>query len=356
MDGNAPTRTVAAVAYIDYLDLMKCYALILVLMVHVSAAGSYLWGSVPGRSWWMATAYGSFARTCVPLFLMASGATLLDRTKIEPIGRFLARRTRRILVPLLIWSTVYQLDRAFIVGQTLTPVSVLRDLLLGTSFYHLPFFYYLFGLYLCTPVLAHFADRASTAATAYFVILWFLVSCQALASDLSGYPVGVPVFVVMGFAGYFVSGRLLRDVALCGRAAGICAALVLSMTVLTLVGTFYLTRKAGNLDQMLFEYGRPNTVAMSVGTFLVLSSAPVRRWLAAHPKARLTLGRGGGFCFGIFLVHPLLLQIVMPWIGLNWMTFGAPIGIPLSLFVLLALSTLVVWILGRSPWLREVVP
>jgi surface polysaccharide O-acyltransferase-like enzyme len=304
----------------------------------------------------VATAYGSFARTCVPLFLMASGATLLDRTKIEPIPRFLMRRARRILVPLLIWSTVYQLDRAFIVGQALTPASVLRDLLLGTSFYHLPFFYYLFGLYLCAPILAHFADGASKESGTYFAILWFVMSCQTLASDLSGYAMGVPVYVAMGFAGYFVMGRLLRDVALRIWAIGIWAAVVLSMTMLTLVGTFYLTRKAGHLDETLFEYGRPNIVAMSVGTFLVLSSAPVRRWLEVHPQVRRASRTVSGFCFGIFLVHPLLLQVVMPWTGLTWTTFSAPIGIPVSLLVLLFLSTLVVWTLRRLPWLREAVP
>ncbi len=356
MDRNVTTLAVSSVAYFDYLDLLKCYAVILVLMVHVSAAGSYLWGTAPAQSWWIATAYGSFARTCVPLFLMASGATLLDGTKVKSIGRFLVRRTWRILVPLLIWSVVYQFDRALIVGQELTPASVLHDLLLGTSFYHLSFFYYLFGLYLCAPVLACFTDRASQGAAAYFAIVWFLVSCQTLASDLTGYAVGVPVPVVMGFAGYFVMGRILRDVAVSGWAAGNWAATVLAMTALTLVGTFYLTRKTGNLNQMLFEYGRPNTVVMSVGTFFVLSSAPIRRWLDTRPQVRRVLRTGSGFGLGIFLVHPLLLQVAMPWIGVSWMTFGAPVGIPLSLFVLLALSTMVVWVLGKVPWLREAVP
>jgi surface polysaccharide O-acyltransferase-like enzyme len=346
MDGNVPPQTL--VRRIDYLDLLKCYALILVLVVHVSASGSYLWGAASAKNWWIATAFGSFARTCVPLFLMASGATL-----VEPVGLFMARRARRIVVPLLIWSVVYQLDRF---GPALTFNSVLRDLLLGTSFYHLAFFYYLFGLYLCAPVLARFADGASPGSATYFAGLWLLMSCQALISDLTGDAVGVPVPVVMGFAGYFVMGRILRDVAIGKHAARLCVITTLAVTLVTLVGTFMLTRKAGNLDQMLFEYGRPNIVVMSVCTFLVLSSAPLRQWLGRRQQVLEALRTGSGFVFGIYLVHPLLLQRVVPAIGINWMTFGVPVGIPLSVIVLLGLSISVVWGLRKVSWLREAVP
>ena len=116
LDGAAAvtTRSVPSQGspYFTQLDFLKCYAIALVVVVHVSATGSYLWHTVPATDWWISTAFNSFARTCVLLFLMASGATLLDTAKTEPVSRFLARRLRRIIVPLMVWSCVYLADRA----------------------------------------------------------------------------------------------------------------------------------------------------------------------------------------------------------------------------------------------------
>jgi peptidoglycan/LPS O-acetylase OafA/YrhL len=116
LDGAAAvtTRSVPSQGspYFTQLDFLKCYAIALVVVVHVSATGSYLWHTVPATDWWISTAFNAFARTCVPLFLMASGATLLDTAKTEPVSRFLARRVQRIIVPLMVWSCVYLADRA----------------------------------------------------------------------------------------------------------------------------------------------------------------------------------------------------------------------------------------------------
>ena len=356
-EGTAAVRSCAPgpASRFDQLDLLKCYAVVLVVLVHVSAPGSYLWHAVPERHWWIATAFGAFARVCVPLFLMASGATLLDIGKVEPIGPFFTRRVRRILLPLLIWSAVYLADQMWLGGHAFTLWEVLRALLLGTTFYHMPFFYYLIGLYLCAPVLARFTDSASAGSARYFVLLWLAISCQLLASDLSGYAVGVPVPVVGGFVGYFVLGRLLRDVAVSGRAAAGCALAALACTAATLVATYWRTRHAGVLDQMFFEYGRPNIILMSGSSFLLLSSAPVRRWLATRPRVVAWVRAGASAGLGVFLVHPLLLQTVMPRLGLAWNSFGAFAGILVSLLVLLALSAAAVWTLRRIPGVRAAV-
>ena len=163
--------------YFTQLDFLKCYAIALVVVVHVSATGSYLWHTVPATDWWISTAFNAFARTCVPLFLMASGATLLDTAKTEPVSRFLARRLRRIIVPLMVWSCVYLADRAWLMGESLTAGSIFRYLVTGATFYHLPFFYYLFSLYLSAPVLAPFAERARGATVLYFILLWAAAVC-----------------------------------------------------------------------------------------------------------------------------------------------------------------------------------
>jgi surface polysaccharide O-acyltransferase-like enzyme len=343
-----PGRSTRVSAYFDQIDYLKCYAIALVVIVHVSAPGAYQWTPVPGANWWLASAFNAFARTCVPLFLMASGATLLDAAKVEPVGQFLTRRVRRIIVPLMFWSLVYLADREWLIGEHLTIGTVTRYLISGATFYHLPFFYYLFGLYLSAPVLARFAERTSTGTLLYFIVIWGTAACVQLASDLSGVASGVAVPVIAGFAGYFALGRMLRDTAVGGRTVLVCLTIIAIGWLATLLGTYRLTAAAGHLNELFFEYTRPNVAAMSIASYLVLVSTPVQRFAKRNPRITYVLRQIAGLSFGIYLVHPLLLQVLIPRLHIAWNTGGALIGIPAMTIVTLAISALVVWVLRQS--------
>ncbi|WP_376098573.1 acyltransferase [Roseomonas sp. CCTCC AB2023176] len=335
-------------------DLIKCYGVVLVLAIHVSASGLYAWGQVPRGDWWAAVTINGSSRTAVPLFLMASGAALLDTRKTVDIARFLSRRVRRVVVPLLFWSLLYLAFSAWRIGQPDSLAEALRRLLAGSSFYHLPFLYWLLGAYLCAPVLAPFAERAGRGATGYFLALWFGVCVAAIVASRTGYVIGVQVPVAVGFLGYFVAGRLLRDVAIEGRAIPACLAVAAAGLLATLLPTFQLTKKAGALVEIFLDPVAPNVVAMTLATFLLLTSGPVRRGLARSPRLVAVLGFGATISFGIYLIHPLLLTIMLQGNGLAWNSFGPWIGIPLGVAALLVLSGGTTWLMQRVPGLRQV--
>jgi surface polysaccharide O-acyltransferase-like enzyme len=56
-------------------DVMKTAAIILVIMIHTSAAGYVSFGA----QWHAALVYESLSRICVPLFFMVTGALLIPR-------------------------------------------------------------------------------------------------------------------------------------------------------------------------------------------------------------------------------------------------------------------------------------
>lgn len=345
-----PTR------YLHHLDYLRCYAILLVVVIHVSATGFYLPPPArPMSSWWVSTGFNAFARSCVPLFLMASGATLLDSAKVDPVGRFLLRRVRRIGVPLFIWSLVYLADRKWLMGEALTAKAVVRYLVSGATFYHLPFFYYLIGLYLSAPVLARFAESARGGTLLYFVVLWSVVACIQLVCDLSGIPFGLTIPAIAGFAGYFVLGRALRDTAISGGAVIACFIVVVAASLVTAHGTYDLSLKAGQPNELLLEYSRPNVMAMSVATYLLLSSEPVRLFASRHVSITRLVQQSATLSFGIFLIHPLLLQVVIPWLHLGWDVPRPWVGIPLTTVCTVALSGLLVWLLRQCPGIRSAV-
>ena len=123
----------------------------------------------------------------------------------------------------------------------------------------------------------------------------------------------------------------------------------------TLLGTWRFTWLTGSLGVQLLDYSRPNIVLMSVASFLILASAPVRQWLAVHPGFVKLARDGAVLSFGVYLIHPLLLQVAVPRLGLSWNRFSPLVCIPVSFCVLLAMSILAVVLLRRIPFLRAAV-
>lgn len=119
---------------IYYLDILRILAIFLVVVVHTSVLPSTL----------SITTFPSFllfslAKTCVPLFLMVSGALLLG--KQESYQSFFSKRAMRILIPWIIWCLVF----FWIEGGEQGMFGVLL-----TRFWFLPL---IAGLYLLTPFL-----------------------------------------------------------------------------------------------------------------------------------------------------------------------------------------------------------
>ena len=297
----------------------------------------------------------AFARTCVPLFLMTSGATLLDRRRLLPISRFFDHRIRRLATPLVFWSLVYLADRDWLLGEHLTALGALKYLFNGNTFYHMPFFYYLMGLYLSAPVFGMFANSADKTTATYFVSLWAAFMLVQLGSDLTGLATSLTVPAIAGFAGYFVAGRLLRDVAITGKTVPICLILVALGWLATLLGTYEASSNSGHLNEMMLEYGRPNVACMTLPTYLIFASARSRKNFGSSPRLKKMLETGAALSFGVFLVHPLLLQIVIPQLHLTWNTGGPVFGILITTFCTLALSCGFVVTLRKLPWLRATV-
>jgi surface polysaccharide O-acyltransferase-like enzyme len=204
-------------------------------------------------------------------------------------------------------------------------------------------------------VLAHFAERARGDAVVYLLLLWGLTASAQSIASLFGIQLGITIPAIAGYSGYFMLGRMLRDTAISGRMIPHCTLVAIAAWLITLVGTYWLTSRAGHLDEFAFGYGSPNVIAMTLGSYLVLASQPVRHFIAAHERLTHKARKGAELTLGIFLVHPLLLQLVLPQLHLDWNTGGPLIGVPLTTVVTLCLSAAIVAGLNRIPILRSAI-
>jgi len=143
-------------------DLIRTIAIGLVVLLHASNEALET-SSVPMPYWWTAIVYKSLALSCVPLFVILSGALLLQPAKLdEPIRVFLKKRLSRIGLAFVFWSMVYLAWGFYITNVPVTLDNVVqgivKDLFTG-AWYHFWFIYLIFGLYLITPILRVFISN-----------------------------------------------------------------------------------------------------------------------------------------------------------------------------------------------------
>lgn len=135
-------------------DAIRLFAVVAIVVLHTAANGvtRLLLGS---PDWWLANLLDSAARAGVPLFLMLTGALLLNRPA-EPAAQFYRRRFHKLGMPLLLWSAFYLVWSALKAKVKQQPYQLdqaVDALLSGTPYFHLWFIFMLAGVYLVLPWL-----------------------------------------------------------------------------------------------------------------------------------------------------------------------------------------------------------
>lgn len=347
----------------ETLDYLRAYAIALVVLVHAAGPPLYGFNDVPRTLWWTANLYDSFARTCVPLFVMLSGYLLLDPSKSESIGHFFKKRLTKVLVPYLFWSAVYLAWRTWFHHEPMTSRKVVTEFLNGTAYYHILFLMILIGLYLSTPILRVFVRAADSATQFYALGLWFVVvGIFTCVNRVSGIAISSHLQVTSLFFGHYLFGAICRRVQpKLGRTAVLgSVVLLLCAVALTAILTYHYTRKNnGILENYFYAYFSPNVVIMSMISFVLLLNLRDRRWPTRLNFLSAVARWIGSASFGIFLTHVLVLETLTRGtfgFALTPTTFHAGVSIPLIASVTLILSAFVTVGIRRLPIIRWIIP
>lgn len=345
---------------------LKIIAVFAVILIHSAAPLLIAYQRLGEIAWWIGNLYDSLARWCIPVFVMLSGTFVIDKAKGADLGRFLRRRGRRVVVPLLAWSAIYFLWRIHANHEELTFGDFFSLLLQEPAYYHLWFLYMLIGLYVLAPVVNTYMTNASPRGLLYLVGLWGIFgSVIPMLESHFGfvlYPLAGPADSVLRYLGYFVLGRMLRDVTPgSGWRMPLTGVFLLGYSV-TALGTYYLTvvRGAGIFNGLFYEYYSLNVLAMAVSILLVAKSFGLK---AASIQARAS---GGGIlggvaaCVpGIYLVHAMVIAILkrgMAGFAFSQTTFHPALGVPAFSFAVFGISLAFAFVIRRVPVLRWIVP
>lgn len=286
----------------SWLDVARTVAILAVVVLHVSASVVTL-SALGSASWWVGNVYDALVRWCVPVFVMVSGALLLDPRKAEGVAEFYRKRAARVALPLAFWSAIYILWNHRGALSELRAVDALHSVLRGWPHYHLWFLYMILCLYLFVPFLRTVVAHTQRRDLWWLAALMFVLSgVNEFSRVFSGNAAGLFINWFLPYLPYFLCGYLLQTETRNVASAGLWAVFLLSVAA-TAGGCYWLGRTQG-LERGMYFYGylSVTVVPMSLSAMLLLKKCAVSAAAAraAQRVAQLTLGA--------YLVHPLLLE------------------------------------------------
>jgi len=314
------------------LDTARWLAALAVVLVHCAAHPLVRTTDYGTPAWQWANLYDAAARWCVPIFVMISGALLLDPSRQRPFREFYLRRAARLILPLIFWSLFY-LGWSRLMhlwqGEPLGLADWLNKLWSGAPYYHLWYLYMIPGLYFFTPFLARSLRGMNPRQQGFATVgILALAMLDSLHSHLTGNTQrGFFMSWFLPYLGYFLAGRLIYNGQWRIPAP---AALLTGGIVLTTLGTWGLSDST-TLRLYFYDSFSLGVIPMALGTFQLL----LRNTLLPRLPAL------AGVAFGIYLLHPVYLDILRtsglyhPESGTYWVI---PV-VTLLVFVLSAIST-----------------
>jgi surface polysaccharide O-acyltransferase-like enzyme len=341
-------------------DLIRTFAIVLVILLHASIepvpAIVTGYDSNVVVQWWSVNIYDSLARPCVPLFVMLSGALLLQPSKVdEPLKVFFKKRVSRIVPPLIFWMAAYFVWRVFVNGETLSLYSIGEGIIWG-PYIHFWFIYMLIGLYLITPFLRVLVAHASRRLIRYFLVLWLVgTAVVPLLGLFVDYSLNNSVFLLTGYVGYYVLGlyllqvQLKKTVLLAGYIAGF---------VWTAVGTYIVTATVGGSQQFFFYDNLNLSVILTSATLFLLLSTVQSEKLNRFPRLNRLLHFISQNSLGIYLFHFMVIETLQNgYLGLriSVTTLNPILGIPLLTGITLLICLLVIYPLRKIPLINKII-
>ena len=343
-----------------FADYVRVLATLAVIALHSSGELLNNYNEVAKNDWWIGNIINSSLRWSVPLFVMLSGALLLEGKK-EGNRNFLKKRAGRVLIPYLFWSCIYVIyvyRYDFRDGLPLKYDEIWYKLAFNDGHYHLWFVSMILGLYLLTPTLRILCANGTQKDLEYFITVWFFS-----VTICTYYP---KFFVIkfmgwMAYVGLFVAGHYLKKYGFKFQkylyAAGWIAFFI------TPLGTYYLTNRKGEFDGQFQTYLAPNILACSFALFLYLKNYDWQNLEANFPRVARFIHRFASMSFGVYLLHALILDILKNgYFGFaiyNNNILGVPTNpcyaVPILTTFVTVISTIIIALLYKIPHAKKLV-
>jgi surface polysaccharide O-acyltransferase-like enzyme len=352
-----------------HFDLIRVIATYFVVQLHVATPWLWRESDYNGEIFLTSLFFDVFGRIGVPLFLMISGALLLNHQ--EPYQPFFKKRFSRVFIPLIFWTIVYEFKIGaeylhFHPGASFSEIwQQLKDPFSGPVYDHLWFLYMIAGMYLVTPLLRKMVGYLNRFDQAYLLLLWVLFNCVLpLIYHYSDFRLGIWMPVLTPYLAYYLMGYFLMKNDF-GRKQIPLIWIVFALTYLCTVFLVWLdTSRQGSIQTFFLGHHSVTIFIQCTCAFILLNHYGIRMSEKHNEKRYNRFKLLGRMTFGIYLVHPLIIELFEGGLlgGIIVMAttvMGSDIppvlGIPLTAILVTLVSILIIWVMLKTPVLKKLV-
>ena len=331
-----------------YLDCLRIFAAFAVVMIHTCALK---WHAVEYTSpkFFAFNLYDAGVRWAVPVFIMISGAFLLDNSKPLTLAKLYKKQMFRILTALIFWSLAYAVYYSVRGGETSR--QFWERFLYGH--FHLWYLYMLIGLYIIAPLLRKIT--ADTKATRYFLLVAFVLTL--LIPDLLQIPAlsiltntyrKLNYHFTMGHVIYFVLGYYLTHTEIPKKynkwiyLGGIIGYFTI------MLGTLHLAQVHGDQTDQLYNI-------ISVPVFLEATAVMVffkNRKFNMSERMQSLVFKLSKYSFGVYLCH-IFVRNAFNSHGIHTAVGNAYITVPVLCVAVFLISYVISFVLNQIPIVKK---
>lgn len=297
------------VARIECFDVLRVIAMVAVILNHSFGYFSIIKYAQYQNTliWHIDNILIAFTRFDVPIFFMLSGALLLKRDSTLSLEHLFKIRIPRILIPLLTWNLIYIIIFKYnsglnsIIKEFYSSIFLVRDYA-G----HLWYLYALIAIYLLSPLIKCFIDRANEKLINYALLIWITFSILIPFFDKFipniSFPNYADLNILAGYLGYFILGYKLSNIKRTFNQKSLIIIFMLGWILSAVLG-YFLQKYIKSIDTFFLGFLTPNVVIMSIAMFIF-----IKQLLKTHeltPKFKGVIVNISNLSFGIYLVHLL---------------------------------------------------
>ena len=337
-----------------YYDVLRVVAIFAVVAVHLSAQ-HWLDVDVSSRAWFAFNLYCTTGKWSVPIFVMISGALFLGRD--TTIRTILKKNVLRMAGVFVFWSGCYALIS--LLFRHSPPFDVLSQFV--TGHYHLWFLFMIVGLYLLIPLLRPIVQ--SETLTRYFLLLSLVFTfllpqlalfCTFVSPRISTLISTVIMFTYcyfpLGFTVYFVGGYYLSRREFNRREEIVLYCIGAAALLFSIAAPIVLSRAQDAPSDAFYNYNSLNVLLTSVPIFVFAKQH--LNFPNMSERALVTLGKLSKYSFGIYLVHPMIIELLQHF-GIDIFSCNAFFSVPLLAILVFAVSAALSALLNHIPIVKK---
>jgi len=347
-------------------DVIRIVAILSVVLVHVSAYIVIKYPDPAKTEFLIGNIFNGLSRAGVPLFVMLSGALLLNESKELYTKRFLRKSLIWMILLLIGWMLFYASFYAgilpIITGEKPSVEAFMGYLVTfkGSDYPHMWYMFMVVGMYLLIPVLRLFVKKENRVYIFCIIVGCIIVQFAAKTLDIliptdavitvSGFIGKFHMEPLTGYIGYLLLGWYLSTFQLKRiQRVFIYSIGYISAVLGIIVVQFYYT-SIPNIRGYLYSELAFVPMVFGVAIFVMIIQLCGDR--ITNSKKVIALS---SYSFGIYIIHVLYLElftnVIIPY---ESFPYGVILYITaLYVFVIMA-SMLTVACIGKIPYIKKV--